>query len=48
MKVLVMDLEECEARSNCAGVGQQQFNRPTDRPTDRSQFFYEGAKFVAP
>jgi hypothetical protein len=25
-----MDLEETEARSNCAGEGQQQFNRPTD------------------
>jgi hypothetical protein len=34
-----MELEETEARNNCAGEGQQQFNRPTtdqttDRPTD--------------
>jgi hypothetical protein len=24
-----MDLEETEARNDCAGVDQQQFNRPT-------------------
>jgi hypothetical protein len=29
---MVMDLEETEARNDCAGEGQQQFNRPTDRP----------------
>jgi hypothetical protein len=28
----VKDLEETEARDDCAGNGQQQFNRPTDRP----------------
>jgi hypothetical protein len=27
---LVMDLKETEARNDCAGVGQQQFNLPTD------------------
>jgi hypothetical protein len=27
-----MDLEETEARNDCAGEGQQQFNRLTDRP----------------
>jgi hypothetical protein len=26
-----MDVEETEAKNNCAGEGQQQFNRPTDR-----------------
>jgi hypothetical protein len=25
-----MDLEETEARNDCAGEGQQQFNRPTE------------------
>jgi hypothetical protein len=25
-----MDLEETETRNDCAGEGQQQFNRPTD------------------
>jgi hypothetical protein len=29
--MLVMDLEDTEARNDCAGEGQQQFNRPTDR-----------------
>jgi hypothetical protein len=29
-KILVMDLEETEARNDSAGEGQQQFNRPTD------------------
>jgi hypothetical protein len=29
-KILVMDLKETEARNNCAGEGQQQFNQPTD------------------
>jgi hypothetical protein len=28
--ILVMDLEEIDAKNNCAGEGQQQFNRPTD------------------
>jgi hypothetical protein len=28
--ILVMDLEETEARKGCAGEVQQQFNRPTD------------------
>jgi hypothetical protein len=27
--ILVMDLEETEARNDCAGEGQQQFDRPT-------------------
>jgi hypothetical protein len=27
-----MNLKETQARNNCAGEGQQQFNRPTDRP----------------
>jgi hypothetical protein len=27
-----MDLEETEARNDCAGEGQQQFDLPTDRP----------------
>jgi hypothetical protein len=31
---LVMDLEETEARNDCAGEGQQQSNRPAD--DDRS------------
>jgi hypothetical protein len=26
-----MDLDETEARNDCAGEGQQQFNRQTDR-----------------
>jgi hypothetical protein len=26
-----MDLKVTEARNDCAGVGQQQFNRPTDQ-----------------
>jgi hypothetical protein len=26
-----MDLEENEAKNNCAGEGQQQFNKPIDR-----------------
>jgi hypothetical protein len=30
-KNLVMDLEETEARNDCAGEGQQRLNRPTDR-----------------
>jgi hypothetical protein len=29
--MLVMDLEETEARNDCAGENQQQFNQPTDR-----------------
>jgi hypothetical protein len=29
-----MDLEEIEVRNDCAGEGQQLFNRPTDRPSD--------------
>jgi hypothetical protein len=42
-----MDLEEIEAKNDCADEGQQQFHRPdptrseptrqTDRPTDRLQ-----------
>jgi hypothetical protein len=28
-----MDFEETEARNVCAGKGQQQFNRPTERMT---------------
>jgi hypothetical protein len=28
--ILVMDLEEIEARNDCAGEGQQQFNRPNE------------------
>jgi hypothetical protein len=28
-----VDLEETEANNDCTGEGQQQFNRPTDRPT---------------
>jgi hypothetical protein len=28
---LITDLEETEARKDCAGEGQPQFNRPTDR-----------------
>jgi hypothetical protein len=26
-----MELEETKARNDCAGEGQQQFNRPTDQ-----------------
>jgi hypothetical protein len=26
-----MDVEETEAKNDCAGEGQQQFNRPTDQ-----------------
>jgi hypothetical protein len=33
-KYLVIDLEEIEARKDCAGEGQQQYNRPTYRATD--------------
>jgi hypothetical protein len=29
-KIMIMDLEENEDSNNCAGEGQQQFNRPTD------------------
>jgi hypothetical protein len=29
-----VDPEETEARNDCAGEDQQQFNRPIDRPTD--------------
>jgi hypothetical protein len=36
-----MDLEETAARNDCAGEGQQQFNRPTDLPT-RCHFPVEG------
>jgi hypothetical protein len=32
-----MDLEETEARNDCAGEGQQQFNRPTGALKDRSR-----------
>jgi hypothetical protein len=28
---LVVDLEETEARNNCAGEGQHKFNLPTDK-----------------
>jgi hypothetical protein len=28
-----MDLEDTEARNNCAGEGQQLFNLPTERPS---------------
>jgi hypothetical protein len=28
-----MDLEEMEARNDCAGEDQQQFNQPTDKVT---------------
>jgi hypothetical protein len=28
IEILVMDLEETEAKTDCAGEGQQQFNRP--------------------
>jgi hypothetical protein len=31
-----MDLEETEARNDCADEDQQQINRPTDRSTDRA------------
>jgi hypothetical protein len=27
---LIMDVEETKARNDCAGLDQQQFNRPTD------------------
>jgi hypothetical protein len=32
-KIRIMDLEKTESRNDCAGEGQQRFNRPTDRPT---------------
>jgi hypothetical protein len=32
-KIFVMDIEETEARNDCAGEGQQKFSRSTDRPT---------------
>jgi hypothetical protein len=32
---LVRDLEETETRSYCAGEGQQQFNKPTDKKAKR-------------
>jgi hypothetical protein len=32
-----MGLEETEVRNDCAGEGQQQLNRPADRPIDLSQ-----------
>jgi hypothetical protein len=35
-KIVVMDLEKTEARNVCADEGQQQFNRPPDRLTDRA------------
>jgi hypothetical protein len=28
-KILVMDFKETVAKNDCAGEGQQQFNRPT-------------------
>jgi hypothetical protein len=36
-----MDLEETEARNDCAGEGQQQFNRTTDCNQSQSQLLYE-------
>jgi hypothetical protein len=30
IKTLAMDLEETEAKTDCAGEVQQQFNRPTE------------------
>jgi hypothetical protein len=33
---LVTDLEETEARNDCAGEDQQQFNRPTDKSSRNS------------
>jgi hypothetical protein len=30
MKILLTDLEETEARNDCASEDQQQFNRPTE------------------
>jgi hypothetical protein len=35
--ILVMDLEETKARNDCAGEGQQKFNRLTDRSDYESQ-----------
>jgi hypothetical protein len=32
-----MDLQETEARNDCAGEGQQQFNRPTDLEKDEQR-----------
>jgi hypothetical protein len=34
-----MNLEDTEARNDFAGEGQQEFNRPTDRPTDQPNLF---------
>jgi hypothetical protein len=31
-KIFAMDLEESVGRNDCAGEGQQQFNRQIDRP----------------
>jgi hypothetical protein len=30
IKIVVVDLEETEARNDCAGEGQQKFNRPIE------------------
>jgi hypothetical protein len=35
--IFVTDLEEPEARNDCAREGQQQFNPPTDRKQDGAE-----------
>jgi hypothetical protein len=30
IRILITDLEETEAKNDCSGEGQQQFNRPTN------------------
>jgi hypothetical protein len=34
-KIWVIDLEETEARNDCAGEDPQQSNRPTDQPASQ-------------
>jgi hypothetical protein len=40
IKILVMDLEETDARTDCAGVDLKQFNRPTVRPPNVAKSYY--------
>jgi hypothetical protein len=42
MNILVMDLENIEARNDCTGVDQQQFNQPTDWLEERGSGPWSG------
>jgi hypothetical protein len=50
-KILVMDLEETEARNDCAGEGQHKSNEPTNQQANKnkaSQSSLEKARVVSP